>query len=111
MDTNTENLKNLLGKYQKPTEEPEIQEYKIREHKIEEPEVTQEVTKSPDDKRQLKLKYSPQKVEYFDYNDYLYRREVDNDGNISWEIISGNITNRIVHNIQIKTLEEKIANI
>jgi hypothetical protein len=109
MDTNTENLKNLLEKYQKtPTEEPEqeLQEYKIQEHKI-----TQEATKSPNDKRQLKLKYSPQKVEYFDYNNYLYRREVDNNNNISWEILSGNITSKIAEDIQIKILEEKLKNI
>jgi hypothetical protein len=32
-------------------------------------------------------------------------------GNISWEIVKGNIANKINHRMQIANLEEKIKNI
>lgn len=95
MNINTENLKNLLEKHQ----ESSIEEQKIQK--------LQEVIKYDSGKEKIKLKYSPQKVEYFNYNNYLYRREVDAQNNVSWEIVKGNITFKIEHQIQIQNLEKK----
>lgn len=97
---NTENLKNLLEQYNTHntdnTSNTQNEELKI------------ETLPSPTNSSQMKFEYSPQKVEYYTYNDYLYRREIDSNGNISWEIVRGNITNKLFHEIQIQTLEKRL---
>ena len=58
----------------------------------------------------IKYEYSPESVNYFSINNYVYRRESRN-ANIYWEIINGNISNKITDKNHIKSLEEKIKNI
>ena len=96
MDSSTENLKNLLSLYQKNDKEENLIQEK------------QEIKNINSEK--IKFEYSPEKVEYYQYNGFLYRREINN-GQISWEILKNNISNKLYHDIQIKALEEKILNL
>lgn len=96
MSTNTENLEHLLSLYQKNNKEENLIQKKS------------EIENNNSEK--IKFEYSPEKVEYYQYNGFLYRREI-NKGNISWEIVKDNISNKLRHDIQIKILEEKISNL
>ena len=108
MNSSTDNLLNLIQKYQKTDSDSfEVlvdpdKELQIKNNRNEE---------NTSNQKNVFFEYSPIKVEYFRYNDYTYRREVDSQNNISWEIVKQNITFKIVHPIQIKNLEEKTKNI
>ena len=108
MNFPTDNLLNLIQKYQKTDSDSfEVlvdpdKELQIKNNRNEENRSNQ---------KDVFFEYSPIKVEYFKYNDYIYRREVDSQNNISWEIVKQNMTFKIVHPIQIRNLEEKIKNI
>lgn len=92
MNSSTEGLLNLIEKYQQDV--PKKEEVKTNQN--------------TNKKNNIFFEYSPVKVEYFKYNNYIYRREVDSQGNISWEILKGNVSNKIQHPMQIQHLEEKI---
>jgi hypothetical protein len=105
--TNTENLKSLLEHYNRINNEPTEEIIVEQEPK---PIISFRSHNEIEDTPQMKLEYSAEKVEYFNYNNYIYRREVSNN-TISWEIISGNIANKITEDVQINILEKRISNI
>jgi hypothetical protein len=96
MDINVKSILNLFQKYEKNN----FKEDKLENNKFSYEEKNIEF---------IKFKYSPQKVDYYTYKNSFYRREIDKNGNISWEIISGNIRNKIENEYHIKILEEKIT--
>lgn len=111
MNSNIESLKNLLNEYQKVNSNvDETLVKKEVEIDLQNQNANVLDSKKVSNHEKIKFEYSPEKVEYYQYNGFLYRREINN-GQISWEIMKNNISNKLYHDIQIKILEEKISNL
>ena len=105
----TENLLNLLQQYETSTQQ-------VLTETVEELtpiEITTKIndTENKISKDVMKLEKIPKKVHYFEYKNYHYRREVDENGNITWEVIHFDLAYKIDYNFQINVLEERIKNI
>ena len=59
----------------------------------------------------MELEYSPQSVHYFKHKNCHYRREVDMNGNILWEVIFQDLKHNIEDTYQIDILEKRVLGI
>jgi hypothetical protein len=110
MNSNTENLLNLLHKYETSTTK---QQESSESNNVWE-DIPPKQNKNLEDlvpKVKMELEYCPQKVYYFRNKNYHYRREVDMNNNISWEIIHGSIRNKICDPYQIEIFEKRVSDI
>jgi hypothetical protein len=103
MMSNTENLLHLLQEYENTSISKEV-----LVEQIEKPKVIEDIQPKS---QVMELEYSPQSVHYFKYKNYHYRREVDMNGNIVWEIIFRDLKHNIEDTYQIDTLEKRVLGI
>jgi len=102
MSSNTESLLHLLRQYENTTEQQDVP--------VEQPE-TPKVTEVAQSQQQMELEYCPQSVHYFRHKNYHYRREVDSNGIVNWELIHHNIRHKIEDTYQINMLEKRVSQI
>ena len=103
MMSNTEDLLHLLQEY----ENTSISKGGAVEQ-VENPKVIDDIQPKS---QVMELEYSPQSVHYFKHKNYHYRREVDINGNIAWEIIFQDLKHNIEDTYQIDTLEKRVLGI
>jgi hypothetical protein len=100
--SSTENLLHLLQQYENTSNQKEVT--------VEQPKEP-EVTKHNKPQNTMELEYCPQKVHYFKYKNYSYRREIDLNNNIRWEVVHGDLRHTIENQFQIDVLERRVEHI
>ena len=109
MMSNTENLLHLLQEYENTSISTEgVVEQVEQVEQVEKPKVIDDIQSKS---QVMELEYSPQSVHYFKHKNYHYRREVDMNGNIAWEIIFQDLKHNIKDTYQIDTVEKCVLGI
>lgn len=105
MSSNTESLLHLLQQYENTTEQKQVPV-----ESVEQPE-TIKVTEVAQPQQQMELEYCAQSVHYFKHKNCHYRREVDANGIIDWQIVLRYTTHKIEDTYQINMLEKRVSHI
>ena len=106
MMSNTEDLLHLLQEYENNSISKESVVEQVKQ--VEKLKVIGDIQPKS---QVMELEYSPQSVHYFKHKNCHYRREVDMNGNISWEVIFQNLKHNIEDIYQIDILEKRVLGI